>query len=404
MKRVVITGAGTINALGQTVPETLEAMREGRCGIGELNIPDVDRLAIRIGGQVRNYEPEDRFNRQQLALYDRFTQFTLIAAREAIAQSGLEFSGELAARAGVVLGNSGGGMTTLDENYRSVYEDRKNRVHPFVVPKLMNNAAASHVSMEFNLKGPSFTVSTACASSNHAMAQAFQIVHGGASPVMIAGGSESMLCFGGVKAWEGLRVMSKDGCRPFSANRNGMVQGEGAGIFVFEEMEHAKKRGAVILAEVAGFAMSSDAADIVMPSKNGAARAIEGAMKDARVNQTDVGYINAHGTGTAANDKTECAAVADVFGAHADKLMMSSTKSMHGHLIGGTGAVELLACIMALKDGVIAPTIGYQEVDPECALDVVPNEARESNVDVALSNAFAFGGLNAVIALKKFQK
>ncbi|MEM9130675.1 MAG: beta-ketoacyl-[acyl-carrier-protein] synthase family protein, partial [Pseudomonadota bacterium] len=250
MKRVVITGAGTINALGQTVPETLEAMREGRCGIGELNIPDVDRLAIRIGGQVRNYEPEDRFNRQQLALYDRFTQFTLIAAREAIAQSGLEFSGELAARAGVVLGNSGGGMTTLDENYRSVYEDGKNRVHPFVVPKLMNNAAASHVSMEFNLKGPSFTVSTACASSNHAMAQAFQIVHGGASPVMIAGGSESMLCFGGVKAWEGLRVMSKDGCRPFSANRNGMVQGEGAGIFVFEEMEHAKKRGAVILAEV----------------------------------------------------------------------------------------------------------------------------------------------------------
>ncbi|MEL7390396.1 MAG: beta-ketoacyl-[acyl-carrier-protein] synthase family protein, partial [Pseudomonadota bacterium] len=347
MKRVVITGAGTINALGQTVPETLEAMREGRCGIGELNIPDVDRLAIRIGGQVRNYEPEDRFNRQQLALYDRFTQFTLIAAREAIAQSGLEFSGELAARAGVVLGNSGGGMTTLDENYRSVYEDRKNRVHPFVVPKLMNNAAASHVSMEFNLKGPSFTVSTACASSNHAMAQAFQIVHGGASPVMIAGGSESMLCFGGVKAWEGLRVMSKDGCRPFSANRNGMVQGEGAGIFVFEEMEHAKKRGAVILAEVAGFAMSSDAADIVMPSKNGAARAIEGAMKDARVNQTDVGYINAHGTGTAANDKTECAAVADVFGAHADKLMMSSTKSMHGHLIGGTGAVELSAKITA---------------------------------------------------------
>ncbi|MEM8775027.1 MAG: beta-ketoacyl-[acyl-carrier-protein] synthase family protein [Pseudomonadota bacterium] len=403
MKRVVITGAGSINALGHTVPETLAAMREGRCGICELDIPDVDRLAIKIGGQVRNYEPEDRFNRQQLALYDRFTQFTLIAAREAIAQSGLKFSGELAARAGVVLGNSGGGMTTLDENYRTVYEDGKNRVHPFVVPKLMNNAAASHVSMEFNLKGPSFTVSTACASSNHAMAQAFQIVHGGASPVMIAGGSESMLCFGGVKAWEGLRVMSKDGCRPFSANRNGMVQGEGAGIFVFEELEHAKKRGAEVLAEVGGFAMSSDAADIVMPSKNGASRAIAGAMRDAKINPSDVGYINAHGTGTAANDKTESAAVADVFGAHADKLMISSTKSMHGHLIGGTGAVELLACIMAVKDGVIAPTIGYEEADPECALDVVPNEARETVVDVALSNAFAFGGLNAVLALKKFK-
>ncbi|WP_422028705.1 beta-ketoacyl-[acyl-carrier-protein] synthase family protein [Roseovarius sp.] len=402
MKRVVITGAGTINALGFSVPETLAAMREGRCGISELEFRDVERLAIRIGGQVKGYEPEERFNRQQLALYDRFTQFTLVAAREAIAQSGLEFSGELAARSGVVLGNSGGGMTTLDENYRSVYEEGKNRVHPFVVPKLMNNAAASHVSMEFNLKGPSFTVSTACASSNHAMAQAFQMVHGGLTPVMITGGSESMLCFGGVKAWEGLRVMSKDACRPFSANRNGMVQGEGAGVFVFEELEHAKARGAEILAEVAGFAMSSDASDIVMPSKQGAARAIRGALQDARIDATDVGYINAHGTGTAANDKTESAAVADVFGAHADRLMISSTKSMHGHLIGGTGAVELLACIMAVRDGIVAPTIGYEEPDPECALDVVPNEAREAHVEVALSNAFAFGGLNAVLALKRF--
>lgn len=403
MKRVVITGAGTINALGATVPETLEAMREGRCGIGELEFRDVERLAIRIGGQVKSYDAETRFNRQQLSLYDRFTQFTLIAAQEAIAQSGLQFSGELAARAGVILGNSGGGMTTLDENYRSVYEEGKNRVHPFVVPKLMNNAAASHVSMEYNLKGPSFTVSTACASSNHAMAQAFQMVHGGLTPVMITGGSESMLCFGGVKAWEGLRVMSKDGCRPFSANRNGMVQGEGAGIFVFEEYEHARKRGAEILAEVAGFAMSSDAADIVMPSKQGAARAIRGALQDARINLDEVGYINAHGTGTAANDKTESAAVADVFGTHADRLMISSTKSMHGHLIGGTGAVELLACIMALRDGVIAPTIGYSEPDPECALDVVPNVAREAHVDVALSNAFAFGGLNAVLALRRVE-
>ena len=402
MKRVVITGAGTINALGHTVPDTMEAMREGRCGIGPLDIADVDRLSIRIGGQVRDFDPVTRFNRQQLSLYDRFTQFTLVAAREALAQSGLTFSDDLAARSGVVLGNSGGGMNTLDENYRSVYEEGKNRVHPFVVPKLMNNAAASHLSMEFNLQGPSFTVSTACASSNHAMSQAFQMVHGGMAPVMITGGSESMLCFGGVKAWEGLRVMSKDACRPFSANRNGMVQGEGAAIFVFEDLEHAQKRGAEILAEVVGFAMSSDASDIVMPSKSGAARAIRGALQDARLNAEDVGYINAHGTGTAANDKTESAAVADVFGAHADKLMISSTKSMHGHLIGGTGAVELLACIMAVRDGVIAPTIGYEEPDPECALDVVPNEAREADVQVALSNAFAFGGLNAVLALRRF--
>ncbi|MEC8631013.1 MAG: beta-ketoacyl-[acyl-carrier-protein] synthase family protein [Pseudomonadota bacterium] len=401
MKRVVITGQGTINALGGDVATTLEAMREGRCGIGQLDIRDIDRLAIKIGGQVHGYAAEDHFNRQQIALYDRFTQFALLAAREAIAQSGLRFAGDLAATSGVVLGTSGGGMQTLDENYRTVYEDGKNRVHPFVVPKLMNNAAASHLSMELNLKGPSFTVATACASSNHAMGQAFQLVRSGMCPVMVTGGSESMLCFGGIKAWEGLRVMSKDACRPFSANRNGMVQGEGAAIFVFEEYEHARARGADILAEVVGFAMTSDASDIVMPSKQGAARAISGALRDGGINPSEVGYINAHGTGTAANDKTECAAVADAFGAHADKLMMSSTKSMHGHLIGATGAVELLACIMALRDGVIAPTIGYEEFDPECSLDVVPNEAREAEVNVVLSNAFAFGGLNAVLALRK---
>ena len=401
MKRVVITGAGTINALGHDVPETLAAMREGRCGIGQLDFRDVERLSIQIGGQIKGFEAEGHFNRQQMTLYDRFTQFTLMAAREAIGQAGLEFSGDLANRAGVVLGTAGGGVSTWDDNYRAVYEEGKNRVHPFVVPKLMMNAAASHVSMEYNLRGPSFTVSTACASSNHAMAQAFQMVRAGMSPVMITGGSESMLCFGGIKAWEGLRVMSRDACRPFSANRNGMVQGEGAGIFVFEEYDHARARGADIMAEVVGFAMSSDAADIVMPSKQGAARAIAGALRDGGIAADEVGYINAHGTGTAANDKTECAAVADVFGPHADRLMISSTKSMHGHLIGATGAVELLACIMALRDGVIAPTIGYEEFDPECALDVVPNEAREAKVKVALSNAFAFGGLNAVLALRR---
>ncbi len=401
MKRVVITGQGTINSLGTSVAQTQEAMREGRCGIGPLEMRDVDRLSIQIGGQVKGYDPEAVFNRQQIVLYDRFTQFTLLSAREAIAQSGLTFVGDLAARSGVVLGNSGGGMNTLDDNYRTVYEDGKNRVHPFVVPKLMNNAAASHVSMEFNLKGPTFTVATACASSNHAMGQAFMFIRSGMAEVMVTGGSESMLCFGGVKAWEGLRVMSKDACRPFSANRNGMVQGEGAAVFVFEEYEHAKARRADIIAEVIGFAMTSDAADIVMPSKQNAARTMTLAMQDARINPEEVGYINAHGTGTAANDKTECAAVADAFGHHANDLMISSTKSMHGHLIGGTGAVELLACTMALRDGIIAPTIGYEEADPECALDVVPNVAREVEVDVVLSNAFAFGGLNAVLALRR---
>ena len=401
MKRVVITGAGTVNALAPDVKGTYAAMREGRCGIGPLEFRDVERLAIQIGAQVRGWNPDLHFNRQQIVLYDKFTQFTLLAAREAVAQAGLNFDGHLGYDAGVVLGTAGGGVNTWDENYRSVYEEGKNRVHPFVVPKLMNNAAASHLSMEFNLRGPVFTVSTACASSNHAMGQAFQMVRSGQCKAVLTGGAESMLCFGGIKAWEGLRVMSKDACRPFSLNRNGMVQGEGAAVFVFEEYEHAARRGADILAEVAGFAMTSDAGDIVMPSQQGAARAISGALRDAGLNPADVGYINAHGTGTAANDRTECAAVAEVFGQDADRVMISSTKAMHGHLIGGTGAVELLACVMALREGVIAPTIGYEEPDPECALDVVPNTAREARVSAVLSNAFAFGGLNAVLALRR---
>ncbi len=400
MRRVVITGQGTINPLGKSAEETFAGFQAGRLGIGPLEFQDVGRLSIQIGGQVRDFEPTDFFNRQEISLYDRFTQFALLAAKEAIAQSGLEFSDHLAATTGVVLGTAGGGLQTQDENYRSVYEAGKNRVHPFVVPKLMSNAAASHVSMVHNLQGPSFSVATACASSNHAMGQAFNLVRSGVSDAMVTGGSESMLCFGGIKAWEGMRVMSPDACRPFSANRNGMVHGEGAAVFVFEDYEHARKRSADILAEVVGFGMTSDAADIVMPSRSGAARAMLAALKDARLAPDAVKYINAHGTGTAANDKTECAAISDVFGAQADQLMLSSTKSMHGHLIGGTGAVELLACIMAVKDGVIAPTIGYCDPDPECALDVVPNEARQAKVDVALSNAFAFGGLNAVLAVK----
>lgn len=400
MNRVVITGAGTINALGGSVPETLQAMREGQLGIGPLQMRDLDRLSVKIGGQIKDFDPEAHFDRQKLALYDRVTQLVLLASREAMAQSGLEITEELSETTGVVLGTAAGGMNTWDDNFRSVYEEGKNRVHPFVVPKLMTNAAASHLSMAHSIKGPSLTVSTACASSNHAIGLAFQMVRSGMARVVLSGGADAMLTFGGIKAWEGLRVMSKTACRPFSANRSGMVQGEGAGVFVLETYEGAKARGAEILAELIGFSMTSDAGDIVMPNQQGAVRAIRGALRDARLDPQDIGYINAHGTGTAANDKTECAAVTEAFGAHAPALMMSSTKSMHGHLIGGTGAVELLACLMALRDGVIAPTIGYEQPDPNCALDVVPNVARQAKVTATLSNAFAFGGMNAVLALK----
>ncbi len=373
MSRVVITGQGTINALGNNVAETLTAMSNSTCGIGPLDFPNVDRLSVQIGGQIQGYKAENWFGRQELSLYDPFTQYAVIAANEAISQSGLDFSDELSINTGVVLGTAGGGLVTQDQNYRSVYEDGKNRVHPFVVPRLMNNAAASHVSMIHGLHGPSFTVASACASSNHAMGQAYHMIRSGMAKVMVTGGSEAMLCFGGMKAWEGLRVMSKDGCRPFCATRNGMVQGEGAAVFVFEEYEHAKSRGANILAEMIGFAMTSDASDIVMPSRTGAVNTIRLALKDANVTPEDVGYINAHGTATAANDKTECAAIRDALGPAADKVMVSSTKAMHGHLIGGTGGVELLAVIAAVKDNMIAPTINHIKTDPECNLDVVPN-------------------------------
>lgn len=393
-RRVVITGMGAVSALGMSASATMAAMAAGRSGISPLDFRDVDRLQIKIGGQIHGYTPEAHFSRQELVLFDRFTQFAMLAAREAVAQSGLDMAGP---RAGVVLGTSGGGLQTQDENFRKVYEEGKNRVHPFVVPRLMNNAAASHLSIEYGITGPCYTVSTACASSNHAMGQAFHMVRSGMADRILTGGAESMLCFGGIKAWEGLRVMSKTGCRPFSANRDGMVQGEGAAVFVFEDFEQATARGAEILAEVAGFAMTSDASDIVKPSQKGAERAMQGALQDAGLAPEDIGYINAHGTGTTGNDKTECAAIKAVFGESPPPV--SSTKSMHGHLIGGTGAIELLACIMALREGILAPTINHDQPDPACAINVVSNVAQKALPRATLSNAFAFGGLNAVLAL-----
>ena len=398
-QRVVITGAGTINALGHDVPSTLAALAGGVCGIGPLDIPDVERLSNRIGAQVRGWTASEHFDLRSLGLYDRMTQFALWSARQAVAQSGLTFDTALALRSGVILGTAGGGLGTIDDSFRAVYAEGKNRVHPLTVPRLMASAGVSHISMEFGLRGPAFTVSTACASSNHAMGLAFQMVRSGAAPVMLTGGAEAMLTFGGLKAWEGLRVMAPEACRPFCAGRSGMVQGEGAAVFVFESLDHARARGAQILAEVAGFAMTSDAHDIVMPSVDGGLRALQAALADAGVSPDEVGYINAHGTGTKANDVNEAAAIRAVFGAAPPPV--SSTKAAHGHMIGATGAVEALACLMALRDGIIAPTLGHQTPDPEILLDVVPNVARRAQVKVAVSNAFAFGGLNAVMVLRQ---
>ena len=395
MRRVVVTGIGTVNALATDVPGTFDAFREGRCGIGPLGFRDADRLAIRIGAEVRGWDPS-RFPASELPLYDRVTQYALVAGAEAVAMAGLPDG--IGVRGGVILGTAAGGIQTWEDSYRAVFAEGKNRVSPLVVPRLMLNAPASHLSIRYGLMGPVLAVSSACASANHAMGLALQQIRSGVADVMLTGGAEAILCFGGVKAWEGLRVLAPDACRPFSLGRKGMVIGDGAGVLVFEAEEHARARGARVLAEVAGFGMTADAGDIVSPSGDGAARAMRAALADAGMGTREVGYINAHGTGTLVNDRAETAAIRAVFGENAPPV--SSTKAMHGHAIGATGALEAMACLMALTDGVIPPTVGFQAEDPDCALDVVPLVAREARVEAVLSNAFAFGGLNAVMAFR----
>ncbi len=390
MARVVITGAGTVNPLGHDVATTYAAMAEGRSAIGPLVLADLDRLSVKIGAQVTGWKGD--FDRADLVWMDPFAQYAVASARQAMAQAGFTAMPE----AGVIIGSAGGGLQTVDDNYRAVYQAGKNRVHPFTVPRLMASAAASLVARDLGLMGPSFTVASACSSSNHAIGQAFQMVRSGMTPVMLAGGSDAMLCFGGIKAWEGLRVLSETACRPFSKGRDGLVMGEGAAVFVLEDRDHALARGAVPLAEVAGFAMTSDAGDMVQPSVEGAMRAMQRALQDARLAPADVGYINAHGTGTAANDRCEAQAIERVF---AGSALVSSTKSLHGHLIGAAGAVELLACLLALQTGAIAPTAGYLGPDEDCSIPLVTMK-KTARVGAVLSNAFAFGGLNAVLALK----
>lgn len=400
MIRVAITGAGTVNPLGQNVPQTLRAMSEGACGIGPLSFRDADRLTIGIGAQVHGFDPSTHFEPRHLSMLDRFSQFALVAAQEATDQAGWPSDMGAPHRMGVIMGTAAGGLMTWEDSYRAVFEERRDRVHPLTVPRLMSNAAASQISMTYGCTGPCLTVSTACASSNHAIGQAFQMIRSGQADVMLCGGAEAMVSFGGIKAWEGLRVMSPDGCRPFSVDRNGMVLGEGAGVFVLEEWDHATRRNANILAEIVGFGMSADASDLVRPNVDGAAQAMRSALEGQTIHSASGLYINAHGTATKANDMAEGHAIRRVFGADTDSLLISSTKSLHGHLIGAAGAVELLACLLALGDGVIPPTVNHTKTDPECGVNIVANHAQPQSVQMALSNAFAFGGLNAVLALR----
>ena len=403
--RVVITGMGGVSSIGMSVPEIYNSMKEGKSGIGTLEFPDVMRLKVRTGGQIKKFDPSKYFEQKKIERMDRFSQFALLAANEAITSSGLEnFQEDWSENAGIILGSSIGGIETINSSYKKVFEEGHNRLHPLTIPKIMNNSATSLISIEYKIQGPSFTVSSACSSANHAMGLAFETIKSGKSSIMITGGSESFLSFGGIKPWESLRVLSQSKCRPFSKGRDGLIHGEGAGIFVFESLESAKKRKAVIIAEIIGFSMSSDASDLIKPNNIGPKKALAGVLKDGRINATDVSYINAHGTGTILNDKIECEAINNVFGQHSRALKISSTKAMHGHLIGATAAIELLACTLAISERVIPPTINYTGLDPDCDLDVVPNSSQElRKVNVALNNSFAFGGMNAVLALKKFE-
>ena len=401
MNRVAITGMGVISPLGNDTAALSENLRAAREGIGPLTLVPHDQLIIKIGAEVKNFDPTAHFTDKQLGLLDRCAQFALVAARQAVRQSGIRFREELGSRSAAIIGAGVGGMTTLDENFHRIYAEGQRRPHPLTVPKLMISAAMSHITIEHGITGPAFTVASACASSNHAVGLAYQMIQGGMVDAVVTGGTEAVFCLGGVKGWEALRVMAPDTCRPFSKKRAGMVLGEGAGIFVLENLERAQARGAEILGEVIGFGMSSDAADIILPSATGQVAAMEACLKDAGLAAEEIDYINAHGTGTVANDVTETKAIHSVFGSYARKLAVSSTKSMHGHLLGGAGAIELAATLVALRDSFIPPTINYLEPDPDCDLDYVPNTAREAKLRVALSNSFAFGGHNAVLAIRR---
>jgi nodulation protein E len=327
----------------------------------------------------------------------------VIAAREAVADAGIDWTPELRETAAIITGACVGGQSTEDTGFVDLYKEGRNRVHPLTIPKTMANAGASHISMEFGITGPAFTISTACASAGHAIGQAYWMVRSGATDLALTGGSEAPFSLGLLKAWEAMRVVSPDTCRPFSKDRRGMILGEGGAMLVVEPLEAAIARGARIHAEIVGFGMSADACHITQPSSAGGARAMRAALRDARLAPEQIGYINAHGTATAANDIAEVAAIRAVFGAHADRLPVSSTKSMHGHGLGAAAAFEAVATVLALRDGVLPPTANYQVPDPECDLDVIPNQSRAAQVEYGMSNSFAFGGLNAVLVFQSSQ-
>lgn len=400
-RRVVVTGMGVVTPIGLNVAEFWDGIKAGRVGVSELGGFPLEDLKILIAAQIKNFDPKERlrhFKRDKLiTLADRYSWFAAAAAEEAVKQAGLEVPFTNPYRAACIIGSGAGGLVTYEKAYRDLFIENKRATHPLTLLRIIGSSASAHVGIEFGIKGPTFATCSACSTATHAIGTARDYIRHGLVDVAIAGASESVINYGTMKAWQALHVLSPEGCFPFAKRRNGTVLGEGAGLLVLESYEHAKARGATILAELKGFGMASDSKDMVKPTIEGPAYAMRMALEDAGLPGERIDYLNAHGTATADNDKNETAAIKNVFGAHAGKLAISSTKSMHGHPLGAGGGIEAVACIKAMQDGFLPPTMGLDEPDPECDLDYVPNAGRPKPISYTMSNSFAFGGLNAVL-------
>ena len=412
LRRVVITGLGTVTDVGNTVPEFWNALIEGKSGIGPITLfTPTPEWSVTFAGEVRNLQPEKRIDPKSIQRMDRFSVFGMCAAEEAVADSGMDFSQGDPYRYGVAIGSGIGGIDTIEVGLRKLFDRGPRSVSPFVVPKLMVNALAGNVSIRFGLKGANIATATACATGSHAIGAAFHIIQRGDADVMVAGGSEGAvtpLCVGSFAAMKALSTRNDDparASRPFDRDRDGFVLAEGAGIIVMEELEHAKARGARIYAELVGFGVTGDATHIAAPDDQGrgARKAMEIALKDAELNTTDIKYINAHGTSTPLGDKAEVLAVKSLFGAHAANIAMSSTKGVTGHTLGGAGAIETVATVKAIVEGVLPPTINLENPDEGFDLNFVANVAQEVKFDYAINNSFGFGGHNTSMVLARFR-
>ncbi len=398
MNRVAVTGVGAISAAGLNALDTWSAVRDGRSGIGPLDCVRMETISTRIAAQALDFDPDRHFDARRGSALDRFSQMAVVAAREAVAQSGLASDDPALKAAAAIVGIGVGGMGTLDDSFHRMYGEHSRRAHPLTIPKLMCNAAASQVSMDLGTHGIAYAIASACASGTHAIGVAGQLVRAGAVKVALAGGAEACVTPGTLLGWEALRVLANDTCRPFSRTRSGLVLGEGAGMLVLEDWDHAAARGATILAELRGFGANADAGDLTSPDIEGAAAAMRLALADAGLRPDEVGYVNAHGTGTLMNDQVESAAIRAVFDG-ATLPLVSSSKAVLGHALGAAGALEAVVTVMALHQQIAPPTANCDEPDLALGIDMVPEGARKLAFGAALSNSFAFGGLNAVIAL-----